>query len=104
MTRKRSGRSMGNLAGGGLGLPAHDRRNAAAAGGCGVMTSITSLEEIRQQRQRLQGWRPLQIQLGGEGRKLERRGLIKIDWGPDYSRDADKLCAYLTDRGREALL
>ena len=46
---------MGNLAGCGLGLPAHDRRTAAAAGGGGVMTSITSLEEIRQQRQGLQG-------------------------------------------------
>ena len=44
---------MGNLAGCSLGLPAHDRRNAAAGGG--VMTSITSLEEIRQQRQGLQG-------------------------------------------------
>jgi hypothetical protein len=84
-----------------------------------VMTAIIERGEFRRRRKQVirltreqrnvlrrmaEGWRPLQIQLGGEGRKLERRGLIKIDWGPDYSRDADKLCAYLTDRGREALL
>jgi len=84
-----------------------------------AMTAIIECGEFRRRRKHVirltreqrnvlrrmaEGWRPLQIQLGGEGRKLERRGLIKIDWGPDYSRDADKLCAYLTDRGREALL
>lgn len=54
-------------------------------------------------RRMASGWRPVAVQLGNEGRKLEARGFIRFDWGPDYSKDAEKLCAYLTDRGKEAL-
>jgi len=39
-----------------------------------------------------EGWRPLFIQLGSAGRRLERAGLIRVDYGPDDSPDKDRLC------------
>jgi len=37
-----------------------------------------------------------------DGVRLERRGSIRRDWGPDDTRDRDKLYWY-TGRGRAAL-
>ena len=50
-----------------------------------------------------EGWRPLFIQLGSTGRKLERAGLVRVDYGPDDSPDRNRLCAYITERGRAAV-
>ena len=49
-----------------------------------------------------EGWRPLVYQVGS-AKLLERHGLVRIDWGPDGTRDANKLCLYITDKGQEAL-
>lgn len=48
------------------------------------------------------GWRPLRAQLP-HGMSLERRGLLRLDWGPENSPDADRMCWYLTEKAREAL-
>jgi hypothetical protein len=48
------------------------------------------------------GWRPLAIQVSN-WRRLERAGLVRADYGPDGTPDGDKLCLYLTQRGRAAL-
>ena len=36
-------------------------------------------------------------------RALEHRGLIKIDFGPADTPDADRLCCYPTEKGRQAI-
>jgi hypothetical protein len=48
------------------------------------------------------GWRPLKSQIPN-GMSLERRGLLRLDWGPENSPDADRVCWYLTNRARAAL-
>jgi hypothetical protein len=48
------------------------------------------------------GWRPLRAQIPN-GSRLERRGLLCLDWGPEDTPDAERMCWYLTDRGRKAL-
>jgi hypothetical protein len=48
------------------------------------------------------GWRPLRSQIP-HGSRLERRGLLRLDWGPENTPDAERMCWYLTDRAREAL-
>jgi hypothetical protein len=50
-----------------------------------------------------EGWRPLFIQLGSTSRKLERAGLIRVDYGPDDTPDQNRLCAYITERGKAEL-
>jgi hypothetical protein len=45
------------------------------------------------------GWRPLWLQLGNVGRTLERKGLMRVDDGPEDSADRNRLCAYLTEAG-----
>jgi hypothetical protein len=47
------------------------------------------------------GWRPLRSQLTN-GMSLERRGLLRLDWGPEGTPDAERMCWYLTQRGRDA--
>lgn len=49
------------------------------------------------------GWRPMLLQIGSSGNRLERRGLLRVDWGPENTPDADKMVCYLTDRARSAL-
>jgi hypothetical protein len=48
------------------------------------------------------GWRPLKSQIVS-GMRLERRGLLRLDWGPDGTPDADKMCWYLTPAAYAAL-
>lgn len=36
-------------------------------------------------------------------RSIERNGLIRVTFGPPDTPDADRLCCYLTDFGREVL-
>jgi DNA-binding PadR family transcriptional regulator len=48
------------------------------------------------------GWRPLTAQVAS-WRRLESRGLLRVDWGPEDTPDADRPCLYLTDKGREAI-
>ena len=59
---------------------------------------MSSKQEILQRLS--EGWRPLFIQLGSTDRKLERDGLIRVDYGPDDSPDRNRLCAYITERGK----
>jgi hypothetical protein len=49
------------------------------------------------------GWRPLRAQIIPDGGRLERRGLLRLDWGPEDTPDAERMCWYLTDRARMAL-
>jgi hypothetical protein len=49
-----------------------------------------------------EGWRPLRPQITGSKYFLDR-GYLRLDWGPQDSSDQDKMCWYLTDRGRAAL-
>jgi hypothetical protein len=49
------------------------------------------------------GWRPLWLQVGTAGRSLERQGMIRIDYGPEDTADKNRLCCYITERGRDAL-
>jgi hypothetical protein len=44
----------------------------------------------------------LPVQVTG-WRALERRALIRIEFGKPGTADHDKLCCYLTERGRTAL-
>ena len=48
------------------------------------------------------GWRPLRPQIWN-GDRLERRGLLRLDWGPADTPDANRMCWYLTDKARKAL-
>lgn len=48
------------------------------------------------------GWRPLRAQIPS-GARLERRGLLRLDWGPEGSADADRMCWYLTESARRVL-
>lgn len=41
------------------------------------------------------GWRPLREQLPN-GMSFERRGLLRLDWGPAGTPDDDKMCWYPT--------
>jgi hypothetical protein len=51
-----------------------------------------------------EGWRPLWLQVGKAGRALERKGLVRVDYGPDDSADRNELCCrYLTETGRAAV-
>jgi len=45
------------------------------------------------------GWRPFVIQF--DGKKLEKRGLIRADYGPD--KNDYKMYWYITDAGQEVL-
>ena len=36
-------------------------------------------------------------------RALERRGLIRVRFGPLDTADVDRLCCFITEKGREAL-
>jgi hypothetical protein len=48
------------------------------------------------------GWRPLRAQIPN-GMRFERRGLLRLDWGPEGSPDEDRMCWYITDKARDAL-
>lgn len=49
------------------------------------------------------GWRPLWLQVGTIGKRLEKHGLVKADYGPADSADRNKLCVYITPKGRSEL-
>src|SRR5258708_1294383 len=49
-----------------------------------------------------EGWRPLRAQITGSKYYLDR-GYLRLDWGPPESADRDRMCWYLTERGRSAL-
>lgn len=65
------------------------------------MTRLTG-DQRRILQRMADGWVPLRIQVG-TWRSLERRGLVRVDWGLEGTVSADKLCLYLTDQGREAI-
>ena len=48
------------------------------------------------------GWRPLKAQIPS-GMRLERRGLLRLDWGPDDTPDANRMCWYLTNAAHDVL-
>jgi hypothetical protein len=49
-----------------------------------------------------EGWRPLKSQVPN-AMSLEWRGLLRLDWGPAGTPDADRMCWYLTRRAREII-
>jgi hypothetical protein len=61
-----------------------------------------SRSEIDTLRRIANGWRPLKAQLPN-GMSLERRGLVRLDWGPAGTPDDDKMCWYLTQAAHDAL-
>ena len=64
------------------------------------MTRLTKVD--RQILERIAaGWRPLRVQIAAAA--SERRGLLRLDWGPENTPDADRMSWHLTERGREAL-
>jgi hypothetical protein len=48
------------------------------------------------------GWRPLKAQIP-HGNQLEKRRLLRLDWGAEGSSDEDRMCWYLTDLARALL-
>ncbi len=61
-----------------------------------------SADQLMLLRRLNEGWRPLWLQVGKAGRALERKGLVRVDYGPADSADRNKLCCYLTEAGRAA--
>jgi hypothetical protein len=62
-----------------------------------------SADHVMLLRRLNEGWRPLWLQVGKAGRALERKGMVRVDYGPDDSPDRNKLCCYLTETGRAAV-
>jgi hypothetical protein len=61
------------------------------------MTRLTKVD--RQILERIAaGWRPLRAQIAVAAG--EQRGLLRLDWGPENTPDADRMCWHLTERGR----
>jgi hypothetical protein len=50
----------------------------------------------------LSGWIPLKAQLPN-GMAMERRGLLRLDWGPEGSPDAERMCWYPTSVASEEM-
>ena len=50
-----------------------------------------SAEQLMLLRRLDEGWRPLWLLVGKAGRALERKGMVRVDYGPDDSPDQNKL-------------
>jgi hypothetical protein len=61
-----------------------------------------SADQLKLLRRLNEGWRPLWLQVGKAGRALERKRMVRVDYGPDDSPDQNKLCCYLAEAGRGA--
>jgi hypothetical protein len=67
-----------------------------------VRTTRLTASERAVLRRLAEGQRLLVAQVTG-WRALEHRRLIRVEFGPAGTPDADRLCCYLTDQGRATL-